>query len=409
MVNTCNDLSARAGREPSCRRRLLCVLLLCLAHLSSAGARAATTHDVDIFDFYFEPSNLVIAPGDTVVWHAHASDHTVTADDGSFDSSPASGDLVTIPDGSTFSHTFPTIGSFHYYCRLHGIPESGLAGTSSAVKPRSSPTDVMTGRIRVVDPTSNSLPQTPLNSTPGNGATGLSPSPLLQATVFSDPDPDDHHAASQWLIRLVSTGETILDTGTDPANLTSLRLADLEAAETYEWQVRYSDDRGGWSAYSAATRFTVTADAGSGSGLAGTYFAYNAAKDLITKQVGTRIDPVIDFDWALNKPHPSAPANGFFIYWEGTIVAPYSEEYQLRVKADGGVRIWIDGQLVIDDSAVTTFELYRFGSVTLEAGIPVPIRIQYYDTVGAASMHLRWSSPSLPLEVIPQARLFPTL
>ena len=79
----------------------------------------------------------------------------------------------------------------------------------------------------------------------------------------------------------------------------------------------------------------------------------------------------------------------------------------MRVKADGGVRLWINGQLVIDDPVATAFALYRSGTVSLEAGIPALIRIQYFDTKGAASMQLRWSSLSTPLAVIPKERLLP--
>jgi mannan endo-1,4-beta-mannosidase len=128
---------------------------------------------------------------------------------------------------------------------------------------------------------------------------------------------------------------------------------------------------------------------------------------MIAKQVAVRVDSVLDFDWKVGKPHPSAPANNFFIYWEGWILPEFSEEYRLRVNADGGVRVWIDGEMVIDDPVAATFPIFRSGTVSLEAGIPAAVRIQYFDTKGTASIHLRWSSLNRPLEVIPQARLFP--
>lgn len=362
----------------------------------------AETHHVQVEDFEFIPASLVIAPGDTVVWHANAADHTVTADNLSFDSSPLP-EIVTLPNGATFSHTFSEIGVNHYYCRLHGQPQSAASGIGVF----SVPDNVMTGIIRVADLTANTPPETPVNSAPANGATGVSNSPRLEATAFSDVNIDDRHAASQWLVRHVGTGETVLDTGTDAENLTDLRVSNLEPATAYEWQVRYRDDLGAWSAYSNATQFIVAAAVGIGSGLKGTYFAYNAKRDVITKQVGFRIDPVIDFDWGLGKPHQLAPANNFFVYWEGSVLPEFSEEYRLRVRADGGVRVWVNGQVVIDDLVATTFELYRSGTVALQAGIPAAIRIQYFDTKGNASMQLRWSSLSRSLETIPQTRLFP--
>ncbi len=380
--------------------------MLATALLTAHGVSA--TYDVQIEDFEFIPHTLVVAPGDTVVWHAGAPDHTVTADDVSFDSSPPP-DVTTLSQGSTYSHTFSGAGVNHYYCRIHGGPSAAVARSAApggGVIVFSVP-DSMDGIIRVADPATNTPPGTPRNSTPAAGASAVSSSPLLRATAFSDPDADDRHAASQWLVRLVSGGALVLDTGVDLANLTGLRVAGLSASEIYEWQVRYRDDRGAWSDYSLPTQFTVSDNAGDGTGLKGTYFAYDVKRDLITKQVGTRVDPVLDFDWALGKPHPVAPANNFFIYWEGALLPEYSEEYRIRIKADGGVRVWINGQMIVDDPVTTTFALYRSGTVTLEAGIPAAIRIQYFDTSGQASMHLRWSSPSRPFQVIPQGRLFP--
>lgn len=377
------------------------LLLSALAH--------AETHNVFLDDFEFAPSSLVIAPGDTVVWYANAPEHTVTADDLSFDSSPPPG-IVTIPVGSTFSHTFTTVGVYNYYCRLHGSPVTGTtAPVVGRVGPKSVPDDAMMGVIRVANPSSNTPPQTPLNSAPAAGATGLSNSPLLQATAFEDPDGDDAHAASQWIVRLSGGGALVLDSGEDTSNRVELRLADLEANTTYEWQVRYRDDRGAWSEFSLPTTFTVAASLGTGTGLTGTYFAYDAKRDRLKKQTGSRIDAVLDFNWGLSKSHPSTPANNFLINWEGWILPQYSEEYRFRIKADGGVRLWINGQLIIDDFVATKFALYRSGTVALEAGIPAAIRIQYFDDKGAASMHLRWASISQPLEVVPQISLFPEL
>lgn len=378
--------------------------LLVLGILAVRGG--AETHHVQIEDFEFIPARLVIAPGDTVVWHANATDHTVTADDLSFDSSPLP-DVVTIPVGQTFSHTFAALGTNHYYCRLHGRPLSSAAAPSGGPVVFSVPDDAMMAVIRVADVAANTPPETPVNSAPASGATGLSTSPLLEASNFSDANVGDSHGASQWLVRVAGSGQLVLDSGTDTKNLSELRVSALQPSVTYEWQVRYQDDLGAWSQYSNPTQFTVAAATGVGSGLKGTYFSYDAKRDMIAKQVAVRVDSVLDFDWKLGKPHPSAPANNFFIYWEGSVLPEFSEEYRFRVKADGGVRVWVNGQLIIDDFVSAKFALFRSGAMALEAGIPATVRIQYFDNIGNASMHLRWSSLSQPLEVIPQVRLFP--
>ncbi len=85
----------------------------------ATGTAAATpgtapkSASVTIKDFEFTPATVTIALGGTVTWtNDGPSTHTITADDGSFDS----GDLSK---GKTFSHTFQTAGTFTYHCSIH--------------------------------------------------------------------------------------------------------------------------------------------------------------------------------------------------------------------------------------------------------------------------------------------------
>lgn len=380
----------RLVEYPGLFRKLLLLVAAFVGALSPNDEVFAATHHVSIVDYEFIPKRVIIAPGDTVVWTANASDHTVNADDDSFDS----GSLgpITIPEGTTFSVTFASVGTAPYYCKLHGSP-GGLD---------------MSGTVRVVMPGSSLPPAMPVNSLPIASATGVSISPLLQASAFSDPDAGDSQAASQWQVRQAGTGVLVFDSGDDSVNKTSLRLANLAAETGYSWQVRYRDDQGTWSTYSSATSFTTASSVGlNGVGLLGTYARYTLRSNL-EKFVAQRLDPVIDFDWLLAKPHPSAPANNFLVRWEGTMLPEYSETYRLRIKADGGVRLWINGELIIEDWLAVAFPLYRSGTIALEAGVPATIRLDYFDTTRHASIKLRWSSVSQLLEVIPQTRLFPS-
>jgi plastocyanin len=84
------------------------LLLLSLASPSSAAERG-----VSIPGKLFEPERLEVLVGDTVTWrNLDAVTHTVTADDGTFDS----GDLA--PDGA-FSVTFDQPGRTTYHCAIH--------------------------------------------------------------------------------------------------------------------------------------------------------------------------------------------------------------------------------------------------------------------------------------------------
>ena len=72
-----------------------------------------TTHYIDIQGFAYSPSSITINVGDTIVWTNYDSaSHTVTSNDGTFDS----GGIST---GSTFSFTFTNAGTFNYFCSPH--------------------------------------------------------------------------------------------------------------------------------------------------------------------------------------------------------------------------------------------------------------------------------------------------
>lgn len=69
---------------------------------------------VGIRDGFFQPQNVVVASGSTVVWiNQTTQQHTVTADDGSF----ASGMLSP---NATYSHVFNTPGTYTYYSQNGG-------------------------------------------------------------------------------------------------------------------------------------------------------------------------------------------------------------------------------------------------------------------------------------------------
>jgi plastocyanin len=78
---------------------------------------------VSIVDFAFQPAQLTVATGTTVQWtNTGSATHTVTADDGSFDSGRLSG-------GSHFSHTFSAAGTFTYHCSIHPSMQATIVVT----------------------------------------------------------------------------------------------------------------------------------------------------------------------------------------------------------------------------------------------------------------------------------------
>lgn len=75
-------------------------------------------HTVQIIDSYFDPQNITISPGDTIVWTNNGTMiHTSTSGTGcDADGTWNSGNLNP---GQSYSYIFTTEGSFDYFCIPH--------------------------------------------------------------------------------------------------------------------------------------------------------------------------------------------------------------------------------------------------------------------------------------------------
>ena len=111
-----------------------------------AGA-AETPVAISGYSFPAEPATIAV--GDSVKWTNRDNDsHTVTADDGSFNSNSLA------PQG-TFTHTFSQAGTFAYHCEIHttmrGTVQVGTATTTPAPAPSegstTSSSPLETGRV----------------------------------------------------------------------------------------------------------------------------------------------------------------------------------------------------------------------------------------------------------------------
>jgi len=100
---------------------LAAIAAICLAILTATPAMAASVSMTDGL-------TVTIPVGDSVTWtNTGTAPHSVTADDGSFDSSPGCPGNINacIQGGGTYTHTFSTAGTFGYHCKVH----AGMAGT----------------------------------------------------------------------------------------------------------------------------------------------------------------------------------------------------------------------------------------------------------------------------------------
>ena len=88
-------------------------LVLIMVMAPSAGATGRTTTTVSIQDFFFSPANVSVPAGTTVTWVNEGNvPHTVTSDDGQFDSG------VLMP-GDSYTVMFKGQGTITYHCMIH--------------------------------------------------------------------------------------------------------------------------------------------------------------------------------------------------------------------------------------------------------------------------------------------------
>lgn len=185
------------------------------------------------------------------------------------------------------------------------------------------------------------------------------------------------------------------------AATTSYTDSGLAGSTTYYYRVSAIND-GGASGYVTANATTPAPPTiGSGNGLAGEYFD---TKNLVGLQL-VRVDNTVNFNWNSSAPDPSMSTSNYSVRWLGDVQPLYSETYTFSTTTDDGVRLWVNGQLLIDkwqDQGATQWS----GSITLVAGQKYSIEMDYYQDGGGASAQLAWSSPSQTEQIIPESQLY---
>lgn len=134
--------------------------------------------------------------------------------------------------------------------------------------------------------------------------------------------------------------------------------------------------------------FTTTLKAQQG--LKGEYFAGRN----FDKQVMTRIDPKIDFNWKMYAP-PSKDMNPeeYSIRWTGRIQAPVSGTYTFSSMVDDGIRVWIGNTKIIDGWGMNDNVDFS-GKVVLEAGKKYDLKVEYFNGMREGEIHLLWELPT---------------
>jgi hypothetical protein len=94
------------------------------------------------------------------------------------------------------------------------------------------------------------------------------------------------------------------------------------------------------------------------------------------------------------------------VRWTGKIQAKVTGAHTFYYKGDNGVRIWVDGQLILDHWVNDWDNSLQSTAVSMTAGQKYDIKIEYFQASGGANFHLSWSAPGLVKEDVPSDCLY---
>jgi hypothetical protein len=191
-------------------------------------------------------------------------------------------------------------------------------------------------------------------------------------------------------------------TNISDATAPSYALSNVQVADGDFYSVVVSNTGG--SVTSANAQLVVTQAAfetGTGTGLQGDY--YDSLN--LTSYRLSRFDPQVNFDWGTGSPDPSIGNAAFSIRWTGAVQPLYTQTYTFYSTTDDGVRLWVNGTLLIDhwvNQSATEWS----GSIALTAGTNYNLKMEYYQSGASASAALSWSAPSQSKQLIPTTQLY---
>ena len=89
-----------------------------------------------------------------------------------------------------------------------------------------------------------------------------------------------------------------------------------------------------------------------------------------------RLDRTLNFDWGTGSPDSRVPVDNFAVRWSGKIKPSTSASYTFYTDTAGGVRLWVNGQLLVDNWTLHSLTT-NTAKITLSAGTSYDIRVEY--------------------------------
>ena len=111
--------------------------------------------------------------------------------------------------------------------------------------------------------------------------------------------------------------------------------------------------------------------------------------DVKGKPVLVRNDRDINFDWGTGAPALGLPTDNYSVRWSRKADFENSD-YQFTVNLEGGVRLWLDGRLLIDDWVASGNRTLQGSSGVINAGAH-DLRVDYFKSGGVGRISVSWT------------------
>jgi hypothetical protein len=121
---------------------------------------------------------------------------------------------------------------------------------------------------------------------------------------------------------------------------------------------------------------------------------------------GTRIDSSVDYGWGTGLA-PLGVGDSFSVRWTGFLKAPATGNYQFCTRSDDGVRLRINGTLIINNWTDHAETENCSGQIALTEGSMNSVLLEFYERGGHAVIRLNWVRPGFAKENIAKEFLYP--
>jgi hypothetical protein len=213
-------------------------------------------------------------------------------------------------------------------------------------------------------------------------------------------------------VRLWLNGAQLINNWTDHGATTNNAPAvTLVAGQRYDIVMEYYEKSGGTTAklnwqtpgtttFAPIPRTQLHATA---QGLLGQYFSNTT---LAGSPVLTRVEAV-NFDWATGAPAAGLAVDMFSARWSGRVFAGATGNYTFHTTSDDGIRLWVNGSLVIDNWTTHAPTTNSSLPIALKAGFYYDLQLEYFENQAGAVAKLAWTTPGATGAVpVPQAQLY---